>query len=351
MNDTTSPTSQVKLKFSLGLINQLIALPFVVIPVVYAYRMLQLRDTYPYESYVISSIAGVLFATVCYLLLFRLIAWGVFRSTKGNQTAGWWVFAILAISVMVAQAIFGINRENQIKQQIASQKQLDQSVRKFQDSLDKQMNGEGSSSSNTKQVNKIQNQFDQSMQSMTGEQRKYAEVISAFNHEMIDLNNQYQQAESAFKQAGGNGLTGVKEQAQLIERIKLAGRVCELSDTIVKFVTDAPDTLHNRMIENGVSTEYADRILTLSLPSFHLDLLLEAHRVDNDINKHRKDLLIILKDEWGNWHYNEDSGSVTIYDKEILAKYDQLASELESLNSKMREAVKALITAQRRGGG
>jgi len=351
MNNTPAPTPQPKSKFTLGMINQLIALPFIAIPLIHASHMLQLKDTYPYDSYAVSYFAGILFAAVCYLLLFRFIAWSVFRFTKGNGTSGRWVFAILAISVMVAQAIFWMNRENQIKQQIASQKQLNQSVRRFQNSVDEQINEGGLSSSTAKQINKIQNQFDQSVQSMTGEQRKYAEVISAFNHEMIDLTNQYQQADKAFNQVGGNSLAGVTKLAQLDERIKLADRVCELSDTLVKFVTEVPDTLHKRLIENGVSTEYADRALALSLPSFHLDLLLDAHRLGNDIDRHRRELLIILKDGWGNWQYNEEAGKVTIYDKDMLTKYGEAATELGSLNGKMREAAQALIAAQRGGGG
>jgi len=261
------------------------------------------------------------------------------------------VFGVLALCFTTVQTINGINHENQIKQQIASQKQLDQSVRKLQDSIGKQIDDNGSSFPDPKQLNNIQGQLERSVQNFTGDKRKYTEVLVAFNHEIIDLSNQYQQAVNTYELAGGSDTEGITEPTQIDERIKLIDHVCEISGALIKLTKNAPGTLHKRMDENGVSIEYADRLLALSLPSFHINLILEIRSVSDNLFQHQKEIFTILRNDWGNWHYNTDSGTIAFENNQTMTKYNKLASEMEQLNNQLRDALHALLEAQRGEGG
>jgi hypothetical protein len=151
-------------------------------------------------------------------------------------------------------------------------------------------------------VNSVAQALETASRQMTGDDAKVAKTTAAFARQMQKEAEGYNAALLKLQKAPGANPATATSVEQIDEALKIVDKLGAENEKLIRFFTDAPDTLQKLLNAEGVSSTMTTDVVNGFL-SKHRKII-KLRESDRDLVAAMGDTLRPLREHWGHWTYN-----------------------------------------------
>ncbi len=275
------------------------------------------------------------------VLVGLLISWVVFRFGEPNRTVAGVVFTAMAL-LGVATSAIGLDRERE--QRVAEERAAEELAAETEALRVEQLEqlDAGEMSAVEGRVRRIIAVMQRAADQTSGDDREFLDLVISTYGDLIPVCRRYDRAWDAYDAAGGLDPSGFETVADVDARIAIAEETIRRSIALRDGFRGAPGRIRQRVRRSDLDSSVAEGFLAATSGSGRqLEIQAKVNDLDVKAATANRDLLKLLRDEYGRWSLADDI--IEFDDTDVSDRYNALVDQLEHYGAEQEAAMRSLL--------
>lgn len=176
----------------------------------------------------------------------------------------------------------------------------------------------------------------------SSESGKTARAVLGLAHDLDGASRRYQAALISLEKAEVLNLEGMQDTNEVEDRLALIEEYTRASEELAGFLRLVPEAFASQLRRQGVQPDVEQREITRVRKSYDAAQILAIREADIKIADGMKDVLELLREDWGKWRWNAEAKAIELDDErsrdlyvEHIVRIEEARVEQERLRARL----------------
>jgi hypothetical protein len=165
---------------------------------------------------------------------------------------------------------------------------------------------------------------------ITGEEKLIAKASAAISRELADRMRPYTVAYESLMNSGSIDPTNITSIEDIDRRLALANELVEANDDVLASIPKMPARFEALLLEYGYPKTKAPAIVNRFRAESKLPILIGIRTADGELFECSGGILRLLKETWGHWEVEPETGALLFESDEVIDRYNDLLERLQA---------------------
>ena len=290
-------------------------LPFVILYLLFAARTAYLKVDKPFLWLAYAAIDSIVV-----FLISVLVAWVASKVARRGSRAASVTFGVLLILIMVGNLPDTVERNKQTNKDVTER--LDGFAQQAKDLKRRELAGEDIGDESVQFLDKFSADMGDLAATKTGEDAIALRALSAMMASLANPTTQFVDAFQEFDNAGGWLPDVFKAEADIDARLQQLDELEQANDRLTSKCESLPDLFHDHLRTEGISPARAKQLTDGLRNGLAMKRLVRIRDTDRRLLTAGRQMLLVLEEQWGQWHYDEQEDLIVFDEDAVGETYD-----------------------------
>jgi hypothetical protein len=172
--------------------------------------------------------------------------------------------------------------------------------------------------------------IEQAVTSVQGEGAGVASAVVGLARDLDGASHHLREAKTRLEAASVLDARAVHSPDELNRRLELIDDFTRANEEMTAFLKLVPEAYDSQLRRAGVGDQTRTTFVTQMRQSYEPARALAIRETDEDIVSGMREVVELLRDEWGTWRWNADAVALEIDDEDTLERYGDLLAEIDA---------------------
>ncbi|MFO0660856.1 MAG: hypothetical protein U0165_13640 [Polyangiaceae bacterium] len=184
--------------------------------------------------------------------------------------------------------------------------------------------------SSAAEVSSLMSSIEQLRPAVHGEVAQIAAARVGLAHDLDGASRHLREAKERLEGASVLDARGVRSPEELDRRLELIDDFTKANEEMTAFLKLVPEAYDSQLRRAGLSESARAKQVAKLRETYEPVRALAIRESDEDIVAGMREVVELLRDEWGLWRWNADAVALEIDDEDTLERYGDLLSEIDT---------------------
>lgn len=172
--------------------------------------------------------------------------------------------------------------------------------------------------------------IEQTLPSVRGDGAAVASAMVGLARDLDGASHHLREAKTRLEAASVLDARAVHSPEELDRRLELIDDFTRANNEMTAFLKLVPEAYDSQLRRAGVGDSARTTLVTQMRQSYEPARALAIRETDEDIVSGMREVVELLRDEWGTWRWNADAVALEIDDEDTLERYGDLLAEIDA---------------------